>query len=60
MFPCKKAWRHLHRKPTQGLNPQGVKANLNDLENLLNDPEAGVQLLAAVIVEVGNESPLNR
>ncbi|MFJ4143750.1 aspartate aminotransferase family protein [Pseudomonas sp. NPDC089734] len=31
---------------------QGVKANLNYLENLLNDPEAGVQLPAAVIVEV--------
>ncbi|WPN45847.1 MULTISPECIES: aspartate aminotransferase family protein [unclassified Pseudomonas] len=31
---------------------QGIKANLNYLENLLNDPEAGVQLPAAVIVEV--------
>ncbi|WP_162863557.1 aminotransferase class III-fold pyridoxal phosphate-dependent enzyme, partial [Pseudomonas viridiflava] len=31
---------------------QGVKANLHYLENLLNDPEAGVQLPAAVIVEV--------
>lgn len=30
----------------------GVKANLHYLENLLNDPEAGVQLPAAVIVEV--------
>jgi diaminobutyrate-2-oxoglutarate transaminase len=30
----------------------GVKANLSYLENLLNDPEAGVQLPAAVIVEV--------
>ncbi|MEE1925814.1 aspartate aminotransferase family protein [Pseudomonas sp. 148P] len=30
----------------------GVKANLNYLENLLGDPEAGVQLPAAVIVEV--------
>lgn len=29
----------------------GVKANLSYLENLLNDPEAGVQLPAAVIVE---------
>lgn len=32
--------------------PQGVQVNLNYLENLLNDPEAGVQLPAAVIVEV--------
>ncbi len=31
---------------------EGVKANLHYLENLLNDPEAGVQLPAAVIVEV--------
>ncbi|KAB0499596.1 aspartate aminotransferase family protein [Pseudomonas vancouverensis] len=31
---------------------QGIKANLNYLDNLLNDPEAGVQLPAAVIVEV--------
>ncbi|WP_122596404.1 aminotransferase class III-fold pyridoxal phosphate-dependent enzyme, partial [Pseudomonas viridiflava] len=31
---------------------QGVKVNLHYLENLLNDPEAGVQLPAAVIVEV--------
>ena len=31
---------------------KGVKANLHYLENLLNDPEAGVQLPAAVIVEV--------
>ena len=31
---------------------QGVQVNLNYLENLLNDPEAGVQLPAAVIVEV--------
>ena len=31
---------------------QGIKANLHYLENLLNDPEAGVQLPAAVIVEV--------
>ncbi|MDD0974083.1 aspartate aminotransferase family protein [Pseudomonas fontis] len=31
---------------------QGVRANLHYLENLLNDPEAGVQLPAAVIVEV--------
>ncbi|MCD5978851.1 aspartate aminotransferase family protein [Pseudomonas quasicaspiana] len=30
----------------------GVKVNLRYLENLLNDPEAGVQLPAAVIVEV--------
>ncbi len=30
----------------------GVKANLHYLENLLNDPEGGVQLPAAVIVEV--------
>ncbi|WP_095155657.1 aspartate aminotransferase family protein [Pseudomonas sp. Irchel 3E13] len=30
----------------------GVKANLNYLQNLLSDPEAGVQLPAAVIVEV--------
>ncbi|WP_223480519.1 MULTISPECIES: aspartate aminotransferase family protein [unclassified Pseudomonas] len=30
---------------------QGVQVNLNYLENLLNDPEAGVQLPAAVIVE---------
>jgi len=30
----------------------GVRANLHYLENLLNDPEAGVQLPAAVIVEV--------
>ncbi|WP_095145761.1 aspartate aminotransferase family protein [Pseudomonas sp. Irchel s3b6] len=30
---------------------RGVKANLHYLENLLNDPEAGVQLPAAVIVE---------
>ncbi len=30
---------------------EGVKANLHYLENLLNDPEAGVQLPAAVIVE---------
>lgn len=29
----------------------GVKVNLHYLENLLNDPEAGVQLPAAVIVE---------
>ncbi|EGH25500.1 diaminobutyrate--2-oxoglutarate aminotransferase, partial [Pseudomonas amygdali pv. mori str. 301020] len=31
---------------------QGVRANLHYLENLLNDPEAGVQLPAAVILEV--------
>ena len=31
---------------------QGVQANLHYLENLFNDPEAGVQLPAAVIVEV--------
>ncbi|ROM93502.1 aspartate aminotransferase family protein [Pseudomonas brassicacearum] len=31
---------------------EGVKVNLHYLENLLNDPEAGVQLPAAVIVEV--------
>ncbi|WP_434580424.1 aspartate aminotransferase family protein [Pseudomonas sp. Z5-35] len=31
---------------------EGVKANLHYLENLLTDPEAGVQLPAAVIVEV--------
>ena len=31
---------------------QGVQVNLNYLDNLLNDPEAGVQLPAAVIVEV--------
>lgn len=31
---------------------QGVQVNLNYLENLMNDPEAGVQLPAAVIVEV--------
>jgi diaminobutyrate-2-oxoglutarate transaminase len=31
---------------------QGVEANLNYLENLLNDPESGVLLPAAVIVEV--------
>ncbi|MCU1733799.1 MULTISPECIES: aspartate aminotransferase family protein [unclassified Pseudomonas] len=30
----------------------GVKANLSYLQNLLSDPEAGVQLPAAVIVEV--------
>lgn len=30
----------------------GVRANLHYLENLLNDPEAGVALPAAVIVEV--------
>jgi len=30
----------------------GIKVNLRYLENLLNDPEAGVQLPAAVIVEV--------
>ncbi len=30
---------------------QGVKTNLHYLENLLNDPEGGVQLPAAVIVE---------
>ena len=30
---------------------QGVKVNLHYLENLLNDPEAGVALPAAVIVE---------
>ncbi len=30
----------------------GVKANLHYLENLLNDPKGGVQLPAAVIVEV--------
>lgn len=30
----------------------GIKVNLSYLENLLNDPEAGVQLPAAVIVEV--------
>lgn len=29
---------------------QGVKVNLHYLENLLNDPEAGVQLPAAVIL----------
>jgi diaminobutyrate-2-oxoglutarate transaminase len=31
---------------------QGVEANLHYLENLLNDPESGVLLPAAVIVEV--------
>lgn len=31
---------------------QGVQVNLNYLENLLNDPEGGVLLPAAVIVEV--------
>ncbi|PWB35742.1 diaminobutyrate--2-oxoglutarate transaminase [Pseudomonas sp. SDI] len=31
---------------------QGVQVNLHYLENLLSDPEAGVQLPAAVIVEV--------
>jgi len=31
---------------------EGVKVNLHYLENLLNDPEAGVLLPAAVIVEV--------
>ncbi|HEX8592572.1 MAG TPA: aspartate aminotransferase family protein [Pseudomonas sp.] len=31
---------------------QGVKVNLSYLENLLNDPEAGVERPAAVIVEV--------
>ncbi|NWA00119.1 aspartate aminotransferase family protein [Pseudomonas gingeri] len=30
---------------------QGVKVNLHYLENLLNDPEGGVQLPAAIIVE---------
>jgi diaminobutyrate-2-oxoglutarate transaminase len=30
----------------------GVQVNLNYLDNLLNDPEAGVQLPAALIVEV--------
>lgn len=29
-----------------------MRANLHYLENLLNDPEAGVQLPAAVILEV--------
>src|SRR5690606_26117588 len=31
---------------------QGVQVNLYYLDNLLNDPEAGVQLPAAVILEV--------
>lgn len=31
---------------------QGIKANLNYLENLLSDPESGVLLPAAVIIEV--------
>ncbi|NQZ21699.1 MAG: aspartate aminotransferase family protein [Colwellia sp.] len=31
---------------------QGIQANLNYLDNLLNDPESGVLLPAAVIVEV--------
>ena len=30
---------------------QGIKVNLHYLENLLNDPEGGVQLPAAIIVE---------